>query len=489
MRLSEDLPLDPEVLAELDAIDATLRGEAVDPRHAELAELALLLADQREMMPARAASSLDAAVARRFAPVPAPAAEPARLAEVGGPGAPTPPSQRPRLTRWALRPSFGAALAGLAAVAVAGVIVVNNNSGVQNPANLALQPGPRAPQAASATHSAASGARSAPAIGAPSASGSGSFGSGASDSAHTLAGSQPAATAPQQRLSSKAHTPPATTTSPSAVSSSSAASGVAQPAPAALPPTGVNGAATGSFGAIVPTPPGNGRKLTQAAQLQLSSSGNRIGTVSQELFNVVGLYHGIVKTSQITAAGQNGYAYFGLSIPSSSLQQALSALSTLHYAHVVSRTDATQDVNGQYNGLVRKLGDDRALRTSLLKQLATATTQAQIISLQAQIKDAEAAIARDEAALAALNHKINYSAVDVQINAAPIVPLTPAGGSSHGFTLGTAWHDAIHVLTVAAGVSLIALAILIPLGLVAALIAWIAYWVRRRRREAALDAA
>jgi hypothetical protein len=251
----------------------------------------------------------------------------------------------------------------------------------------------------------------------------------------------------------------------------------------------VNGAAAGSFGAIVPTPPGNGRKLTQAAQLQLSSSGNKIDTVSQELFNVVGLYHGIVKTSQITAAGQNGYAYFGLSIPSSNLQRALSALSTLHYAHVVSRTDATQDVNGQYNGLVRKLGDDRALRTSLLKQLANATTQAQIISLQAQIKDAEAAIARDEAALAALNHRINYSAVDVQINAAPIVPLTPAGGSSHGFTLGTAWHDAIHVLTVAAGVSLIALAILIPLGLVAALIAWIAYWVRRRRREAALDAA
>jgi hypothetical protein len=138
---------------------------------------------------------------------------------------------------------------------------------------------------------------------------------------------------------------------------------------------------------------------------------------------------------------------------------------------------------------VRRLGDARALRTALLKQLAAAITEAQVISLTAQIHDADAAIARAEAALAGLNHQISYSTVQVQINAAPIVPVAPPAGTSHGFTLGNAWHDAVRVLTVAAGVSLIALAVLIPLGLVAAVVAWIAYWVRRRRREAALDAA
>ena len=35
------------MLAELEAIDATLRGEAVDPVHAELAELALFVAAER----------------------------------------------------------------------------------------------------------------------------------------------------------------------------------------------------------------------------------------------------------------------------------------------------------------------------------------------------------------------------------------------------------------------------------------------------------
>jgi hypothetical protein len=40
---------------------------------------------------------------------------------------------------------------------------------------------------------------------------------------------------------------------------------------------------------------------------------------------------------------------------------------------------------------------------------------------------------------------------------------------------------------VVAGVGLIALAVLVPLGLVAALVAWIGLAIRRRRREQVLD--
>ena len=77
----------------------------------------------------------------------------------------------------------------------------------------------------------------------------------------------------------------------------------------------------------------------------------------------------------------------------------------------------------------------------------------------------------------------------MQINAGTVpVPVT-GSGSSHGFTLGSAWHDAVRVLTVAAGVALIALAVLLPVALLVALAAWILAGVRRHRREAALDAA
>src|SRR5258708_20392059 len=65
MRGLDETPLDPEMLAALDAIDATLAGEAVDPEHAELAELALLLADQRPHVEPGFAGALAGRVGRR----------------------------------------------------------------------------------------------------------------------------------------------------------------------------------------------------------------------------------------------------------------------------------------------------------------------------------------------------------------------------------------------------------------------------------------
>src|SRR4051794_29448272 len=69
MRRREDA-LDPAVARELDALDAALRGEAVDPEHAELAELAVLLQGERETPRAEFARELDARAADRFAPQP-----------------------------------------------------------------------------------------------------------------------------------------------------------------------------------------------------------------------------------------------------------------------------------------------------------------------------------------------------------------------------------------------------------------------------------
>jgi hypothetical protein len=58
-----------------------------------------------------------------------------------------------------------------------------------------------------------------------------------------------------------------------------------------------------------------------------------------------------------------------------------------------------------------------------------------------------------------------------------------------GFTLHRAAHDALRVLTVAAGIALIALAVMVPAGLLGALGLWAFAAIRRRRREQALDLA
>src|SRR5207248_4464259 len=103
-----------------------------------------------------------------------------------------------------------------------------------------------------------------------------------------------------------------------------------------------------------------------------------------------------------------------------------------------SRNAKTQSVTGKHLTANRQLGDDRALRTSLLRRLANATTQTEIDSLKAQIHDAEDAIARDEAALRSLNNRINYSRVEVSINGV-VIPAAHHHSSS-GFTLGKAAH-------------------------------------------------
>jgi hypothetical protein len=233
----------------------------------------------------------------------------------------------------------------------------------------------------------------------------------------------------------------------------------------------------------------NGRKIVQSAQLALSTAPARVDDVAQQIFNVVGSVHGIVSRSNVTATGGlDGYAHFELSLPSASLPDAMARLSRLRYASVASRTDNTQDVNGSFVSAGRRLSDAQALRTALLKQLAAATTATQISSLRTQIRDAESSIAQAQADLRSLNHRVNFSSVSITVAAAQATPAPPHTGSS-GFTLHRALHDAGRVLTVAAGVALITLAVLVPAGLVGLLGWWIAVTLRRRRREHALDLA
>jgi hypothetical protein len=406
--LDHDEPIDPDVAASLDAIDAVLAGEPVDAEYAELAEIALLLASDRPAVPAAFADSLDHRVAVRFAPDAAPVTRPPRR-------------------RWVSKrfwEASGAMVAGLALI-VGLVFLVGGHNG----SSMSSSSAATAAEAYSSSR-AASGAAS----------------SGTQKSAATAA---PAANSASQ--------------------GSSASQSASSSAPTLQPPT-------------------TGRKVVQSAQLQLGAPANRIDEVAQQVYDVIGGLGGIVQSSTVTQTGRtDGYANFSLSVPSGSLGQAMSRLSSLNYATVLSRTDASQDITDQYGAAQRALADARALRTSLLKQLASATTTEQINSLNAQIHDAEASISSDQATLNRLNHSVNFSQLSVQVQARSTP--APVSHGDGGFGIGQAAHDAGRVLTVAAGVALIALAALTPVALVAALFWWVGTTVRRRRREQALDSA
>jgi hypothetical protein len=226
------------------------------------------------------------------------------------------------------------------------------------------------------------------------------------------------------------------------------------------------------------------RQIVQSAQLQLSTSPGRIDFVAQEVFDVVAAQRGIVESSNVTATGTpDGSAVFQLSVPSANLAQTLNALSSLHGANVVSRTDTTADITGQVGGAGQRLAEARALRRSLLKQLAAATTPNQVDGIKLKLRDVDASISSDLSTLRGLQRQVAYSRIALTIQAAAVPP--PSHGSS--FTLGRAVHDAGRVLVVVAGAALIALAVLVPVALLAGLLGWAGLAIRRHRREQVLD--
>lgn len=391
MRRADEFPPDDEMLATLEVIDATLAGEPVDPEHAELAELALILADDRPRPAPQFAARLDQRVQERF--------------------------ERPARSRPWRRLTFApAALVVLASTIAAVFVLSSGGSGTPVRRTLTAAPSSAAPSSA------------APSSAAPSSAASSSAASSSAVAQKTL-------------------------------------SVAASPLPAPAP---------------------NGHRIVQSAQLSLSTTPGRIEQVAQQIFDVVGAARGDVSHSTVTAAGGNGgFADFQLSVPSATLPQTMAQLSRLRGANVVSRTDATQDIGGSFVSANRRLADARALRTALLRQLSSAVTTQQVDSLRARIRDAEASIASDLATLRTLRRQVGFSQISITISSSPGSHPVAAGG----FTLGKAAHDAGRVLTVVAGVALIALAVLLPISVVAALVVFMWLVFRRRRREQALDLA
>ena len=105
--------------------------------------------------------------------------------------------------------------------------------------------------------------------------------------------------------------------------------------------------------------------------------------------------------------------------------------------------------------------------------------------MRARIADNRRALQGYQRQFNAVRNRANFATVGVDLTG---VARKQAAAPGHGsWTPGDAAHDAVRVLEVSAGVALIALAVLVPLGLVGAAGGFAAVAVRRRRREAALS--
>lgn len=430
--------LDPREERELSAIEIALRGEAVDPDLEQFAELAIELRDMRPTPSQEFAAKLDAAAADGFT---GPSAAGLRSSSAAGDGLDRAGAWFGRaIDGFARRPMIPAVATGLCALLVAGVVVIPGETGSKDPSvdDVALT---------SAGSSPDQGQTAIP------ESAAGQSGSAAS--------SEDAAGASAGGSVSKPNAP------------SSAAPSVASDA--AVAPTSQGKAAATDAGK---------RAVERDAQLTLGTDPEKVRDVTAKVISVVGAHEGIVLSSTVRdgSAGSAG-ASFSLLIPSAELTDALSDLSGI--ADLRSRQENALDITAPTVSATEHLRDAQAEVRGLLKQLAETTTDAERASVKIDLAYAHRKAARIESRLNKLERRANFSRVSVDV----VTGSAASFGSTadDDWSLGDAAHDAVRVLSVAAGVILVSLALLAPLAMIGMLIWMVRRGTVRRGRERALD--
>lgn len=254
-----------------------------------------------------------------------------------------------------------------------------------------------------------------------------------------------------------------------------------QPPPQTEAAPSRSGASAGSINGAAGTAARAHRDIERSAEIGLLADPSDVADDSAAVFAAVHDAHGIVLHST-TRSGKRAGARFDLLIPSAQLGDALAAFSAID--EVRTRHEATEDITAPTVDTSEKLRDSRARIDSLLDQLAAAETETEMDVIEAELTSERRHAANLRAQLDKLEQRTDFSRVSVKIETGE--SSTDSGGS---WGIGDAFHDAGHILGVAAGVTLIGLAVLGPLALIA-LLAWLAHraWVRAQRKRALRDA-
>jgi hypothetical protein len=282
------------------------------------------------------------------------------------------------------------------------------------------------------------------------------------DSARRGAGEIATQAAPDQRQSSGAGADSA---------SGGGSAGLASPSTKAAPPT------------QPASPAGGARRVERTTRLELSTTD--VQRVADGVVRATQSVGGFVQLSQVRTGDGQGSASFVLRVPTAKLDDALASLTKL--GHVRALEQSADDITGAYDSASARLADARAERRGLLRALGKATTAEQISSLRARIADNRRALQRLQRSLHSVRRRADLATIQVDVVGRPHKQApAPSGGA---WTPGDAAHDALRVLEVSAGVALIALAVLIPLGILGVAARYAAGAYRRRRREAAISSA
>ena len=223
------------------------------------------------------------------------------------------------------------------------------------------------------------------------------------------------------------------------------------------------------------------RDIERSAEVVLGADPANVAEDASKVFDAVHAANGIVlRSSTVEGPAGRAGAEFDLLIPSANLSDALADFSAID--EVRSRHEATLDITAPTVAIGDRLQDSRARIDGLLAQLAAAETESERETVEAELRTERRHLAFLRARLAKLDRRANFSRVSLRIETGAASAPSDEGGT---WGISEALHDAGHLLTIAAAVTLVSLAVLGPIVLIA-LIAWLTQraWVRRGRERA-----
>ena len=221
------------------------------------------------------------------------------------------------------------------------------------------------------------------------------------------------------------------------------------------------------------------RDVQRSAQIVLGTEPDKVGDASAKVFAAVHDFGGIVLSSSVNGGSEAGSARFEMLIPSAKLSDAMAAFSGI--ADVRYRHEGTLDITAPTEGTREMLQDSQARIDSLLEELAEAETETEREVAEARLHSERRHAGALKTSLSRLERRADFSLVRLRIKSDG----SESSSAPGGWDVGDAFHDAGNILAVAAGVTIVSLAVLGPIALIV-LLAWLASraWVRQRRERA-----
>lgn len=220
------------------------------------------------------------------------------------------------------------------------------------------------------------------------------------------------------------------------------------------------------------------RKIERSGFLTLAAPAAEIEDVADAVVRTTDQFGGYVVTSNVTGgAASSARASFDLQLPTSRFTEALAAYSKL--AHVRARNQGTQDITSQFDRNRRRLSELEAERRGLLRQLSASTTTGQTSEIRQRLRDVGGKIESVRTRRASLVNRVEFVRLALNIDVG-------RGAAKADGPFDKAFDRGGDVLAAVLSGLLVALAVLMPLGLILAAGWLVASRRTRRHRTAAL---